>query len=298
MTDVGKILAIVNPVSGTGDKSQLSALIAEVLGGRSLDVETTRYAGHARELAREAVEAGYGCVVAIGGDGTVNEVASELAQSDVALGVVPCGSGNGLARHLHIPLNTAAALQVVADGYNEWVDYCTACDRIFVCTCGVGFDAQVSQRFALEDTRGLVTYVRTTIEEYFRYRAKHYRITIDGERLEENAFVIACCNAAQYGNNARVAPRASMRDGMIDMTVIHSFTLPEAALLSARLFTSTIEHDRNVSIYRGREIVIERDEPDVMHIDGDPVEMPARINIKCHHMGLRVIVPANTGAGI
>ncbi len=177
------------------------------------------------------------------------------------------------------------------------MDFCTVNDRPFFCTCGVGFDAQVSHKFANEDTRGLITYVKTTINEFFHYKSQDYRITIGDQSWQERAFVIACCNAAQYGNNAIVAPRASMRDGKIDMTIIHSFKLPEAALLSARLFTSTIYRDRNVSIYRASRIAIDRDVPGIMHLDGEPVEMPEHLDICCHSLGLRVVVP-NPGRDI
>lgn len=289
-----RILAIINPISGTGGKNSMPQLIHSQLNHELYDVDIvfTEYAGHATSLTKKAVNEGVDIVMAVGGDGTVNEVARVLCDTSTALAIVPCGSGNGLARHLHIPLNSTKAIEMLNQGCNiERVDYCTVNERSFFCTCGLGFDAQVSYKFANEDTRGLVTYVKTTINEYFHYRAQHYRICIDGETLDEKAFVIACCNAAQYGNNAIIAPRASMRDGMIDITVIHSFNFAEAALLGVRLFTSSIDQDRHVSIYRGSEIVIERDEPDVMHIDGDPVMMPKLLYIKCMPQGLHVVVP-------
>ena len=273
----------------------MPALIDKYIDKNRFDVEIkfTEYAGHASVLATEAKDAGIDVVVAVGGDGTINEVARALIQSKTALGIIPCGSGNGLARHLMLPLNTKGALEVINNCEIHDLDYGIINGHPFFCTCGVGFDAQVSYKFANEDTRGLVTYIKTTISEYFRYRAQHYRITIDGSTIEEKAFVIACCNAAQYGNNALVAPRASMQDGKIDLTVIHSFNLGEAALLSARLFTSNIDRDRHVSIYRGRDIIIERDDEDVMHIDGDPVMMPEVLHITCHPSAMRVVVPAS-----
>lgn len=290
-----KLLAIINPISGMGGKGKMPTLIKERLAPERFDVEVvfTERAGHATFLAQDAVADGCDIVLAVGGDGTINEVGRAVCGSDTALSILPCGSGNGLARHLHIPMNAEKALDALNNGVIDLVDYGTVNDQPFFCTCGVGFDAQVSYKFANEDTRGLVTYIKTTISEYFRYRSQHYRITIDGATIDEKAFVIACCNAAQYGNNAFVAPRASMQDGKIDITVIHSFNLGEAALLSARLFTSNIDRDRHVSIYRGRDIVIERDDEDVMHIDGDPVMMPELLHIVCHPSSMRVVVPAS-----
>ncbi len=290
-----KLLAIINPISGIGGKGKMPALIKSKLDAERFDLEVvfTERPGHATLLAQDAAADGCDIVLAVGGDGTINEVGRALCGTNTALAILPCGSGNGLARHLHIPMNAEKALETLNNGVIDLVDYGTVNNHPFFCTCGVGFDAQVSYKFANEDTRGLVTYIKTTISEYFRYRAQHYRITIDGSTIEEKAFVIACCNAAQYGNNALVAPRASMQDGKIDLTVIHSFNLGEAALLSARLFTSNIDRDRHVSIYRGRDIIIERDDEDVMHIDGDPVMMPEVLHITCHPSAMRVVVPAS-----
>lgn len=293
MQNKQKLIAIVNPISGTGGKGKIPSLIEDTIDKSRYDVEVefTQAPGHATIIARDALNMGVYGVIAIGGDGTVNEVATALCGSNTPLGVVPCGSGNGLARHLHIPMNVEQALMVINSNIIEQVDYCTVNERPFFCTCGVGFDAQVSYKFANEDTRGLITYIRTTIDQYFRYKAQDYIITIDGQQLHEHAFVIACCNAAQYGNNAYVAPRASMKDGKIDMTIIHSFNLGEAALLGARLFTSNIDRDRHVSIYRGQEIIIEREQEDVMHLDGEPLMMPRKLYIQCHPAALRVFVP-------
>jgi len=288
-------LAIVNPVSGTGNKEKLPRLIETVVDAERADVRVvvTRYAGEGHELAGQAAAEGYHVVVAVGGDGTVNEVGSALCGTSTALAVVPCGSGNGLARHLRIPMNTARALQLVNEDHVRAFDYCTANERPFFCTCGMGFDAQVSRRFADEGTRGLITYIKTAVTEYFKFNASHYVIDIDGERMEEQAFIIACCNAAQYGNNAFIAPRATMQDGLIDLTVMHKFNLAEGGLIGARLFTRTLEQDRHVSIYRGKRIIIERDHEDVIHLDGDPLTMPARVVIENHQHGINIVVPGD-----
>ena len=288
-----RILAIINPVSGTSNKDKIPRLIDTVVDHDQNDVSiiATEYAGHAREIATDAVKDGFDVVVAIGGDGTVNEVGSSLCGTPTAMAIVPCGSGNGLARHLRISMNASRALQVLNNGVVGEFDFCTVNDKPFFCTCGMGFDAKVSDKFANEGTRGFITYIKTTLAEYIKYKPQRYIIDIDGERLEEKAFVIACCNAAQYGNNAYIAPRASMQDGLIDVTVMHPFNLVQSPLIGARLFLRQLGHDHHVSIYRGKHVVIERDHDDVMHIDGDPMMMPARLEIKNQQRGIRILVP-------
>ena len=287
------ILAIINPVSGTGSKDKIPRLIDTVIDHEKNDVSIimTEYAGHATEIAAQAVADGIDVVVAIGGDGTVNEVGSALCGTDTALAIVPCGSGNGLARHLRIPMNASRALQVLNNGVTGSFDYCTVNDKPFFCTCGMGFDAAVSNKFSNEGTRGFITYIKTTLTEFFKYKAQDSIIDIDGTRHEERAFVIACCNAAQYGNNAYIAPRATMQDGLLDVTVLHGFSFVQSPLIGARLFFRSLDKDRHVSIFRGKHVVIERKNDDVMHIDGDPMIMPAKLVIKIVSKGIHILVP-------
>lgn len=287
------ILAIINPVSGIGNKNKIPHLIDTVVDHtrNGVSIILSEYPGHARELAQEAAKQGFDIVLAIGGDGTVNEVGSALCGSPTALGIVPCGSGNGLARHLRIPMNASRSLQLLNNGTIGQFDYCTVNGRPFFCTCGMGFDAEVSYKFANEGTRGFITYVKTAMTEFFKYKAQDYTIDIDGIRHEERAFVIACCNAAQYGNNAYIAPRATMQDGLIDVTVMHGFNIVESPLVGARLFFRQLDKDRHVSIYRGKRVVIERKHDDIIHIDGDPITMPAHVVIENMSKGINILVP-------
>ena len=287
------ILAIINPVSGTGNKDKIPRLIDTVVDQENNDVSIvmSEYAGHAHEIALQAVQDGIDVVVAIGGDGTVNEVGSAVCGTDTALAIIPSGSGNGLARHLRISMNASRAFQVLNNGVVGQFDYCTVNGKPFFCTCGMGFDAEVSYKFSNEGTRGFITYVKTALTEFFKYKAQDYIIDVDGNKLEERAFVIACCNAAQYGNNAYIAPRATMQDGLIDVTVMHGFNIVESPLVGARLFFRQLDKDRHVSIYRGKHVVIERKHDDIIHIDGDPVMMPARVVIENVTNGIKILVP-------
>ena len=216
------VLFIVNPISGTTDKKRIVALIPKYLSDERFDVHVayTDHRGHAAELASEAVADGTDVVVAVGGDGTVNEVARSLVHSRTALGIIPCGSGNGLARHLYIPMNPEGAMQVLADCQIKSLDYGIINGTPFFCTCGVGFDAFVSSKFAQSGRRGLLTYIENTLKEGLKYQPDTYEMEIDGEKKQFKAFLIACANASQYGNNVYIAPHASMSDGLMDVTVM------------------------------------------------------------------------------
>ena len=173
-----KILAIINPISGTKDKEELPALIDEVIDPSKYSVECrfTQYAGHAAEMTRQAVADGVDVVLSVGGDGTCNEIARELINTPTALAIVPVGSGNGLARHLGISMDARKALEIVNDGVIADLDYCTANGRPFFCTCGVGFDALVSLKFAQGKRRGKLAYVAKALTEYLKYKSETYQI--------------------------------------------------------------------------------------------------------------------------
>lgn len=288
-----RLMIIVNPFSGTGSKEKVPSLIESLIDKSSFEyvIENVEREGHVAELSRRAIDEGFYGVVAVGGDGTVNGAATALRGSDVALAIVPCGSGNGLARHLGIPLNMKGAIQVINNDKVEPLDYCMLNDTPFVCTCGMGFDAVVADSFARKSHRGAVTYVRTAIEEYMHFKPTHYRLEIDGKEIEVDAFVIACANAAQYGNNAFIAPHASMQDGMLDVVVMTPFKRLESPIMGINLFTKRLDKNRHVTIYRTPRVVIHRPEADVMHVDGEPLMMPADLTVTCHSAGLKMFVP-------
>lgn len=288
-----KILALVNPISGTDSKAYVPELLQSAIDSSlyDLDVRFTQRPNHAFQLSRQAVDDGYFGVLAVGGDGTVNEVASALCNSHVVLGILPDGSGNGLARHLGIPIDIRKAIEVVNAGNVADLDYCTANGKHFFCTCGVGFDASVSAAFAKGGKRGPVGYLKSAILEYLKYRSQEYRIVTPKGVMAERAFLIACGNASQYGNNAYIAPNADMQDGLIDVTVILPITPLDTAVLGLLLFAKHIDQDTNIISFRTPSLRIERKEAGVMHLDGEAMMMPAMIDIVCHPKGLRAFVP-------
>ncbi|MDD6852192.1 MAG: diacylglycerol kinase family lipid kinase [Bacteroidales bacterium] len=292
-----KLLAVINPISGTANKQYIPETITEVMDESKWDVmiRFTQRPGHATDLAKQAIKQGYYGVLAIGGDGTINEVAAALRDSDTALGIIPNGSGNGLARHLNIPIDVKRALEEINNDRIEQFDYCMANQHPFFCTCGVGFDAHVSAKFAESKKRGPMSYLKNTLVEYLRYRSEEYSIETADQVLTERAFVIACGNASQYGNNAFITPNASMQDGLIDVTLIQPFTPLDTAVLGILLFTKHIDQDTNIQSFRTPSLTIHRPKAGVMHIDGEPMMMEADIEVKCVHNGIKIFLPKDGG---
>lgn len=295
------ITFIVNPISGTQEKEQIIALINEYLDidKYTFQIIYTQYAGHAEEIASQCSEDSHFAVVAVGGDGTVNEVARALTHTHTALGIIPCGSGNGLARHLQISMQPRKAIEAINEGIIERIDYGTINRRKFFCTCGVGFDAFVSLKFAEAGKRGLNTYIEQSLNASLNYKPETYKLTIDGNETEiYQAFLIACGNAAQYGNNAYIAPKATLTDGLLDVTILNPFTPLDVPSLALQLFTKTIDQNSHIKTFRCKTINIRREKPGVVHYDGDPVMMGANLKVKIHHAGLHVIVPTDDNKDI
>ena len=287
-----KIVFIVNPISGTSDKSHIINLIPEYMDSSrfSWTIRKTEHKGHAAEFVKEAIKDKTDVVVAVGGDGTVNEVARSLIHTNTALGIIPCGSGNGLARHLYIPMSPEGALQVLSDCHIEELDYGVIDQVPFFCTCGVGFDAFISDRFAKSNRRGLLTYIENTLKEGLKYKPDTYEITIDGERQVYKAFLIACANASQYGNNVYIAPHASMSDGLMDVTLMEPFTMLEAPQIAIQLFNKTITTNSRIRSFRCQHLHIKRSSPGVIHFDGDPKEAGEELDVRLVPKGIRMVV--------
>ena len=286
------ILFIINPKSGTDKKLYVRQII-----GKKIDVSKfcyqvryTEYAGHAEVLAREAVEKGTDIVVAVGGDGTVNEVARALIHTQTALGIIPCGSGNGLARHLQLPMDPEGAIQMINEACIKSLDYGTMNNLPFFCTCGMGFDAFVSMKFANSGKRGLLSYIENTLRETLTYKPDTYTLTLDDLQIEQRAFVIACANASQYGNNAFIAPAATMSDGLMDITVLEPFSAIEAPQLALQLFNGTLTTNSRVKTFKARKAHIKRLSKAPVHVDGDPLLTDTEIDVEIHPKGILMVV--------
>jgi YegS/Rv2252/BmrU family lipid kinase len=238
-----------------------------------------------------AVRNGVEVVFAVGGDGTVHEVARRLIDQPVALGIVPTGSGNGFARHLGLSIEPSNLLRAVATASVATIDTAEVNGKPFLGVMGVGFDAFIAERFASSTVRGMFTYVRDGILAYASYRAQKYEVTIDGKTTIENAFVVAVANSSQYGNNARIAPLASLQDGLLDVVIIRDVSILGVPEMMARLFSGSLHRSRNVTTIQGKEIVIRRDSAGPAHLDGEPLVLPEELRVRIRPKSLRVLVP-------
>ena len=293
--EINKMLAIINPISGVGSKDRVAEVISSRCAekGISLNITFTEYAGHAMELTQRAIDNRVDCIVAVGGDGTVNEVARNLLYSEVVLGIIPRGSGNGLARELRIPMDVRGAVEVVFSNHISVIDACKANDYLFFCTCGVGFDAAVSAEFAKAKRRGSLTYLKEVIQSYLDYKPETYILQINDSTIKEEAFLITCANASQYGNNAFIAPNADISDGQMDVAILSPFNALDIGTLTIQLFTKTIDKNSKIKIFRSKEAKIIRQQAGVMHIDGDPVMADKDIKLSVLNSALHVIAPEN-----
>ena len=286
-----KIVFIMNPISGTRDKKDIPYLIEELLDKEQFDysIRETEYAGHAYEIAKESKEQGIDIVVAVGGDGTVNEVGRALVHSNTALGIIPTGSGNGLARHLLIPMKIKGAIQVLNDCEITDLDYGIINEHPFFCTCGVGFDAFISEKFAEAGKRGPITYLENILKEGLKYEPETYEIEAENGTIKKKAFLISCANASQYGNNAYIAPQASMSDGMIDVIIMEPFDALEASQISIEMFNKTLDKNNKIKTFRSKEIKIYRKAPGVIHYDGDPIDTGKEIIVTLKEKGIKIL---------
>lgn len=287
---MNKIAFIVNPISGGKNKKKIIALIESRMTASGLQWQLcpTEYAGHAISLAHDADA---DVVVAVGGDGTVSEVAQGLLGTDKALGIIPCGSGDGLALHLGISRNPKKAIEQLLSGVKASMDACKVNGRPFFCTTGVGFDADVALAFAKAGKRGLKTYVSKSWNLWKHYKPLTYKVTVDGSEHEIPAMFVTVGNANQWGNRAKITPEASVCDGLLEVTAVKPFRFWQFPALGIRLFAGSANRSRKVVHLRGSSVTITRPVEGAIHFDGDPSEAGTSLSVTISHSALNVIVP-------
>ncbi|MEA4949430.1 MAG: diacylglycerol kinase family protein [Petrimonas sp.] len=287
------VCVIINPVSGTESKKNIPEEVASAFDQTKFDViiRITGYPGHATEIAKEAVKNKFAYVLTAGGDGTVNEVAKALVNTDTVLGIIPFGSGNGLARDLHISMDSEKAIQTMLSGNIRTIDYGSANEHIFFCTCGVGFDAFISDKFAEEKKRGPLVYMRNIVEGVIEFRPEEYEITYDGGTLHERAFLLTCANASQYGNEVYIAPGADMEDGKMNVSILKPLNPNEIPQTTLQLFTRNIDKNSKMISLITSHLTIKRKKSGILHVDGESVKTGKVIEVKIFHKGLKVFAP-------
>ncbi|RFZ82950.1 diacylglycerol kinase family lipid kinase [Mucilaginibacter terrenus] len=287
-----KALFIINPVSGGKKKDGVPELINKYINQQLFEFNTIFSTGvkHARDVAREEA-ANYDMIVAVGGDGTVNEVASGIAGTDTILGVVPYGSGNGLSRFLGIPMNAEGALQVLNNGHTINIDAGKMNGKWFFNMAGMGFDAHISQVFAHgSEKRGFLSYFKSSLQEISTYQSQVYKLNIDGVPYVREAFMLSLANSSQYGNNAHVSPTASVQDGLLDVCIIKPFPLYRFPEMGLRMFTKTADRSKFVEIIKGKRISITRSKPGPIHLDGEPRDAGEELTVDIVPGALKVMV--------
>lgn len=291
MTPKISILFIINPISGTGKKKIVEQLIKEELTHNKFEVSIryTEAVGHATMISKEGVEAYVDVIVAVGGDGSVNEVAKGLIGTNVKMGIIPAGSGNGFARHLNIPMDKRKAVILLNKLHSKSVDTASVNDQLFVGTAGVGFDAHIGLKFDEASTRGFWTYLKLTFKEYFNYKEQSYQISIDQKKtINEKAFFMSFCNINQWGNNVFISPNSNIKDGLIRVVLIRKMNLLSVPFFAFRLFSKSVDKSKYYKEFSGKKVEVNQS-INLIHIDGEPTRLGQKVLVEIKPSSLEVI---------
>ncbi len=286
-----KISFIVNPISGTIKGKRFENEIKDVFSPENykLEILYTSYRGHASEIAQSLRNDNI-IIVVVGGDGTVNEVAKELLNSDTAiLGIIPMGSGNGLARTLGLPLDLKKALQRIKNGTRILIDTCSFNGIPFFCTAGIAFDAAVAKDFDNLPSRGLRTYFQASYRQFIKHEKRKVSIRIDDKLIEEDLFMFTIANAEQYGYGAKISPNSSLTDGIIELVLVKDLNLAQLAEFTLRLFLGNVHKLKGARIIKTDQIVSIKTDSKIAHLDGEPISFDGQVDIKVHKKSLAII---------
>ena len=285
------ILFIINPISGGKEKREIPALIDAYLDRSKFNANFsfTSYIGHAAEIAEEAANKNFDIIVAVGGDGTINEIAGKILGQQKILGIIPFGSGNGLARSLNIPMNAKKAIKIINELNVTTIDAATLNTKYFFNMAGIGFDAHISAAFAGNKTRGLNGYLKMVLKEIKSYHSEFYEITIDNVIYKRDAFILSIANSTQYGNNVHISPKSTLDDGLLEVCIIKPLPWYKLPILAYEMLRSTTHRSNWVEIISGKRINIVRAKENSIHIDGEPFFMGKNVDIEIIPEALKVI---------
>lgn len=290
-----KILFIVNPISGHHDKSRFPSIVEKWIDKDKYDhtIQLTEYGGHATALTQQAIKDDYDIIVAVGGDGTINEVATNMIGARQTFAIVPYGSGNGLARHLHLPLKPKQVItEVINKGVKSKIDTVTMNGVPYISIAGVGFDAIIADYFAKDPNRGFKTYFKLITEKYFKFKPEKYHLILDDkEAIDCEPLFVSFANSNQFGFNAAVSPHASLNDGLIDVCIFKKPNLLAVPYVAERLMTQHIDKTHFVEIHKAGKIKVLREKEDIANIDGEAIMMPKDVLIEIKPLSLNILLP-------
>ncbi len=289
-----KLLVIINPIAGGGQKPYIKENIEKFLDKKRFEynIIATSYPGHGYEFAVDAVRKNYDMVVAVGGDGLINEVARALVNSNTTMGIIPNGSGNGLARHLQIPLKPIKAVKMLNHYKTILMDtFIINDERLFCNMAGTGFDAIVAQKFAGSNKRGFITYLKIILKEFIKFRPRNYHLIVDDKEFFAEAAMISFANSSQFGNNAIIAPMASVKDGKLDICIMKKFRWYQAPYIGLMLLTGRLDKTNFIIYQQAADVKIKVPEGEPCHLDGDPFDLGSHLHIKLNKASLKVAVP-------
>ncbi|NOY51350.1 MAG: diacylglycerol kinase family lipid kinase [Chlorobi bacterium] len=289
-----RIVFIINPHSGRSSKKDLEENIYSIFPALlyEVSIKYTEYKNHASELSRKALNEKADIIVAVGGDGTINEVASQIIDTECILGIVPAGSGNGLARHLGISRVKSKALKKIRKGKTIKIDTASINNTAFVSIAGLGFDALVADKFSRSKSRGFFSYFKIIAENYPKYRPKKYIIQIDEDTtITTRALFLSFANSNQFGYNTAIAPHAKLNDGKLDLCIVKKPYLIEIPLIANLLLLKKIHLSPFVSIIPVRNIIVKQSKNRVVNIDGEAMKLGKELDIRTNPLSLNVLIP-------
>lgn len=292
-----KIIFIVNPISGHHNKNHFPNLVESSIDKNKYDytIVFTEYANHATELTMKAIEDGYEYIAAVGGDGTINEVAKCMIDKEQTLVIIPFGSGNGLARHLGLPFKVEKLIkEVINNGKKYKIDTATMNGVPFISLAGIGFDAMIADYFAKDENRGFLTYAKLITEKYPNYRQKEYTLIMDDKTtIECKPFFVTFANSSQFGYNAEISPKASVQDGLLDVCIFKKPNILEVPIVATYFLAKQIDKSNFIDIYKAKKIQVIRKVDEVANVDGEPVEMSKDIIVEIKPLSLNILLQNN-----
>jgi len=287
-----KILFIINPKAGMAAKKRVPDLIKKYINKDAIDYEIafTGFAGQAIHLSAEAVKKNFDAVVAVGGDGSVNEIGQSLVHTTTALGIIPFGSGNGLARHLKIPLQVKKAIEVINAGKTTSIDVCTWNDRYFLSNAGVGFVSAVVHTFKDTSFRGFFGYSFHVIRNMLNFQSSFYKLDLDGEKIEGDFMLVSVANSNQFGYEFRISPLADLHDGLMDVVIVKKIPKWKYLPLLLALVLRTLDKNKNVITRTARNVLLESEGKHPSQLDGDEAFFEHKVEVKIQKSSLNILV--------